>query len=229
MLLKIKENTIEVVSSIGASVSLTCLVEPLPQLEKVVWTKGNRKIIPNSEYTIDSGDQQVKIDSNVESSPHLNSKKSNSNIKVKFESLSLFGVKQGVGASYYDAEDDGYSSSMLQQAIVGSNKNVGGDELIEGVTSTDSQKTMGLLKSVLTIRNVRKQDFGVYRCKASNAYGNRRVIIVLREKSLMGINSYYYIKTEFLIQLLNEFFNYRSFFRNLILKINIFLTSLKFH
>lgn len=187
-------------SSVGASVSLTCLVEPVPRLDKVVWTKGsnNRKIVPNSEYTVyqasrDSSaeltieEQQQQQQTQNHGGNNNNKKNSNNNIKVKFESLMLHGGKLD---DYSTSEDTMMMSSVVNY---GTKSGSGGGswdddgDLIEGVTSTDELgKSATMLKSVLTIRHVRKQDFGVYRCKASNVYGSRRVVIVLREKSLMG-------------------------------------------
>lgn len=184
------------VSSVGASVSLICLVEPLPRLEKLVWTKGNRKIIPNSEYTIVGGvsttnQQQQSIETNDENSILTKSNNLKNNIKVKFEHVSVLSGG-GQGKLDHDFEDDTYSSQQVRSGNHDERDDRGGSlrgEQIEGVTSTDGGKSVSVLKSVLTIKNVRKQDFGIYRCKASNAYGSRRVVIVLREKSLLGETS----------------------------------------
>ena len=183
------------ISSVGASVSLICLVEPLPRLEKLVWTKGNRKIIPNSEYTIVGGvsttNQQQSIETNDENSILSKSNNLKNNIKVKFEHVSVLNGG-GEGKLDQDFEDDAYASQQVRSGNHDERDDRGGGqggEQIEGVTSTDGGKSVSVLKSVLTIKNVRKQDFGIYRCKASNAYGSRRVVIVLREKSLLGETS----------------------------------------
>ena len=45
---------------------------------------------------------------------------------------------------------------------------------------------VGVMRSILYIKSVRRQDLGVYKCKASNAFGSRTGSLLLREKTLMG-------------------------------------------
>lgn len=157
----------EISSSIGASVTLTCFIEPLPKLEKLIWTKDNGKIIPNSKYSIyDDEQNRIESSSSIESTDlNKQSKMLFSNFKVKFDNVTVFEAKK----------DEQYFSRAQTSKI----------EENQGVSSTDVGN-LGLMRTVLTIRAVRKEDFGVYKCKSSNVFGSRSVSIILREKTLMG-------------------------------------------
>lgn len=157
----------EISSSIGASVTLTCFIEPLPKLEKLIWTKDNGKIIPNSKYSI-YDDEHNRIESSIESTDLNKQPKMFTNFKVKFDNVTVFEAKKA-------SSDDQYFSRVQTSKI----------EENQGVSSTDVGN-LGLMRTVLTIRAVRKEDFGVYKCKSSNVFGSRSVSIILREKTLMG-------------------------------------------
>ena len=43
---------VEIAASLGSSVSLVCLVEPLPHFDSIVWLRDNSIVIPNSRLTI---------------------------------------------------------------------------------------------------------------------------------------------------------------------------------
>lgn len=157
----------EISSSIGASVTLTCFIEPLPKLEKLIWTKDNGKIIPNSKYSI-YDDEHNRIESSIESTDLNKQSKMFTNFKVKFDNVTVFESKKA-------SSDDQYFSRVQSSKV----------EENQGVSSTDVGN-LGLMRTVLTIRAVRKEDFGVYKCKSSNVFGSRSVSIILREKTLMG-------------------------------------------
>ena len=97
------------------------------------------------------------------------------NFRVKYENLNSNSGK--VLANSEELSDNsnsnagGYSVSLLTS--------------VNGVTaSTDLN---GIMRSVLYIKSVRKQDLGVYKCKSSNSYGSRTALILLRESTLMGM------------------------------------------
>ena len=45
-------STTEIAVSLGSSVSLVCLIEPLPHFESIVWLRDNGIVIPNSRYSM---------------------------------------------------------------------------------------------------------------------------------------------------------------------------------
>jgi hypothetical protein len=174
-------------------------VEPLPKLETILWTKDNGKIVPNSRHSIldvnsemggttkssssETSDESSSIlegaDSSQQQQQALQKIRNLKNFRVKVENLTLFDQK-GI-TSYENNEDDYYLASG------GAPKSAQFEEVI-GVTSTDGH-AVGLTRSLLTIKSLRKQDFGLYKCKSSNSYGSRVALILLREKTLMGTNT----------------------------------------
>lgn len=141
----------ELAASIGSSVTLICLIEPLPHLDNLVWIKDNGKIIPNSYFSV----QNTTLNKTI-----------SKNFRIKYENVTL-GQKMLNVELVEDIEEDDLSNH--------NNKNI---------QSTDSNP-LSLLKSVLHIKNIRKQDFGTYKCKSSNAYGTRFSMILIREKTLL--------------------------------------------
>ena len=163
---------VEVTATIGSSVSLICIVEPLPQFHTIVWMNEFGKLIPNSKYSIF---ETLKDDLNAQTTPaqqHLNKARILKNIKVKYENLTLFSSK---------------SSNEINDDDPIEFKN-------EGLITNEGD--VNLMRSILYIKTVREQDLGVYKCKSSNSYGSHTVSILLREKTLMGIwfINFFYIK-----------------------------------
>ena len=77
--------------------------------------------------------------------------------------------------------------------LTGSNGN--GEESVGRMSNTMnsdgvliSNADIGLMRSVLYIKSLRRQDLGVYKCKSSNAFGSRSVSVLIREKTLMGLS-----------------------------------------
>jgi hypothetical protein len=187
---------VEVAASVGGSVTLTCLIEPLPKLDTLVWIKDNGKVIPNSRYSawdnddLNKPDEETNDETSVSESSSSSSAKSASsarmnaanhkygrNFRVKNENLTVFGVGKGADGGVVDDDEDYFMSKSKPGGRV--------DGLHQGIVSTDGQP-VGLMRSLLLIKNIRKQDFGVYKCKSSNSYGSRISLILLREKTLMG-------------------------------------------
>lgn len=134
--------------------------------------------MPNSKYQV--ADEIVGVSSETfetSQSSSKNQKSFSSNFKVKFENLTLTGAKQTVT----NENEEEFFSGQGQKSFKA-------DAAIHGVISTEGQNVV-LFRSVLTIKNVRKQDFGLYKCKSTNSYGSRVVSIVLRERTLMGKRS----------------------------------------
>ncbi len=170
---------VELPSSPGESISLTCLIEPLPDVQTIVWLKDNGKIIPNSKYTIHdsrrSGTFSVAAN---EPSEQLDKRREilKNNYRIKYENLTLIDSRLNSSDTTTQQQREALESLV---------------ESLNGVQTTRSDA--GLMRSVLYIKNVREQDFGMYKCKSSNAYGSRVGLILVREKTLldkMNLNSY---------------------------------------
>lgn len=144
------ESISELAISIGSSVSLICLIEPLPRLDTLVWIKDNGKIIPNSQFSV----QNTTLNKTI-----------SKNFRIKYENVTVSQKMLNI-----ELDEDIEEDNLITQ-----NKNV---------QSTDS-KPLSLLKSVLHIKNIRKQDFGTYKCKSSNSHGTRLSMVLLREKTLL--------------------------------------------
>lgn len=171
---------IEVATSIGSSVTLTCLIEPLPRLESTLWIKDNGKIIPNSRYSINDNEagKKTEEDDVADLKVSVGGKvKQMRNFRVKNENLTVFGKTLA---------DDGLQddSDFLTNNGIGSK--FGRFDNMQGIITTDGH-SVGLMRSLLLIKNIRKQDFGIYKCKSSNGYGSRMALILVREKTLMGL------------------------------------------
>jgi hypothetical protein len=67
---------IDIPVSLGASISLTCIIEPMPKVDSVLWLRDNGKIVPNSKFN------------RFDSSSFIEGK-SQKKIKVKYENLTL--------------------------------------------------------------------------------------------------------------------------------------------
>lgn len=166
---------IEIASSVGNSVSLTCLIEPLPYLESIVWIKDNGRIIPNSRYSIlesyKESSKQMEESSTQSALTTVSSliARNSKNFKIKHENLTI--------SSYAKETDENLVSSLQSTSSPILN--------INGVKSTDVEN-VGLTRSILHIKNIRKQDFGIYKCKSTNSYGSRTAMILLRERNLLG-------------------------------------------
>ena len=180
---------IEIPSTIGASASLTCLVEPLPHLDTLIWLKDNGRIIPNSRFSIAESSSSAMDSAAAFSADSMRLR----NVKVKHENLTLT-----AGNSKLDhvtaataADDDDDDDDQV--------KKLDRDELINadllatnGVRSVDGQ-AISLMRSVLFIKSVRREDLGVYKCKAVNAFGSRTILFLLRERNFLGRNSLFVV------------------------------------
>lgn len=154
----------ELASSIGESISLICLIEPLPEVQSIVWIKDNGKIIPHSKYSSGKSESFSVTKETSTKKPMLKKKSMRNNFRIKYENLTL--------------SDNLTNPEESDELEVG----VG----LNGVKTTRSHA--GLMRSVLYIKDVRYQDLGVYKCKAINQYGSRVASVVVREKTLMGMH-----------------------------------------
>lgn len=155
-------NQVEVAANIGSSISLTCIIEPLPQFDTIVWMNENDKVLSNSKYSIndDNNNNNNLDETNIQINTQTTQLQSNKakfykNFKFKYENLTLYNSKSASELNYDDYEQ--YST----------------------------QNDISLMRGVLFIKNLREQDLGVYKCKATNSYGSRTVSILLREKTFM--------------------------------------------
>lgn len=172
-------NLIEVAANLGASISLVCLIEPLPHFESIVWLNEMGKIIPNSKYSIYEHKSKLTSSSSSGSSSETktnsnqNQRSMYRNFKVKYENLTLLSSKS-----------DDLEENEEEQTIAKT----------EGLITNDGD--VNLMRSILFIKNLREQDLGIYKCKASNSYGSNSVSILLREKTLMdkfNLNNYLFL------------------------------------
>ncbi|CAF0810103.1 unnamed protein product [Brachionus calyciflorus] len=168
-----EENSLipELAASIGSSITLTCLVEPLPYLDSLIWIKDNGKIIPNSRLSISE-----QIISNLTNKTVL----SKQNYKIKHENLTILNQKSQDFDNYeedQDIEEENFNFelSKFRNELVTSSS---------GIKTTDFQSIL-FVRSTLHIKNIRKQDFGIYKCKFSNSFGSRVSMILLREKNFL--------------------------------------------
>ncbi len=164
---------IEIPSAEGSSVTFTCLVEPLPSVEQIVWLRENGKIIPNSKFSIDSN---LRLKSTTEAT----NIKQTRNIKIKNENFTLLNTKPDFYESISDSEEFPSQSGELNADLMATN----------GVRSVDGN-SINLMRSMLFIKSIRNEDFGVYKCKTINSYGSRTIMFLLREKTIMGMQILY--------------------------------------
>ena len=151
---------LEIPVTLGSQATLTCLIEPLPAFKKLIWLKPNGYLVPNSIYT--SHEKYNDLDS-------YSNNKFKFNFKVKYENLTKFNSDSKIDETNFNKmnEDENRVYANHNDVIV-------------------ANEATGLMKSILYIKNVRKQDLGIYKCKSINSYGSRTVMILLREKTLIG-------------------------------------------
>lgn len=158
---------IEIPVTLGSSVSLTCLVEPLPVLDTLIWVKDNGRVIANSRYTAHG------FKPSGEASKF-------SNFKIKHENLTLIDPTKpdfvDVELTREAEEAESNTSDMLMNSDL---------LLSNGIKIVDG-KSVSLFKSVLFVKKVGRDDLGVYKCKSINAYGGRTIGFLVREKTLFG-------------------------------------------
>ena len=158
-------HAIEIAAKLGDSVTLACLVEPLPQYDRIYWSRENGKIIPHSKLSVYSHADEMKQDE-LGGAERI---KLMRNVKVKYENLTTANSKSE--PAYMDQHMSSEEHAALSNAI-----DSNGIEL----TNRD------VLRTTLHIRRVSKKDLGVYKCKSVNAYGSSEAYIVLREQTFLG-------------------------------------------
>jgi hypothetical protein len=219
---------IEIATSIGSSVSLICLIEPVPQFDAIYWLKDTGRIIPNSKYTLFETEKTAKHSlarnyehqSNNKNNQHeaagysiklttISSVKLTRNFKIKYENL----THSNLNARVVPNEQ---SSGLIYASLLATSTKplqVSNSDYAIGSSNDEnpSNVAVGLMRSVLYIRNVRKQDLGIYKCKAINQYGTRTALILLRERTLMGECQYFSLKIIIIFILFFFFFNFVIF------------------
>jgi hypothetical protein len=161
---------IDIPASLGTSVSLTCLIEPLPNIEQIIWLRENGKIIPSSKFLIESN---VRHGSTEETTTNT---KPARNIKIKNENLTLLhNIK-------YDFGDENSEEELPSQS-----EELNADLMATNGVRSINGNSINIMRSMLFIKTIRQEDFGVYKCKSINSYGSRTIMFLLREKTLMGI------------------------------------------
>ena len=90
----------EAVSSLGESVALTCLIEPLPSIQTIAWVNDNGRILPNSKYSVFETLQRVDSESE--------SKKKPKNFRVQYENLTVAGEKETLAGLVEQIRDGKY-------------------------------------------------------------------------------------------------------------------------
>jgi hypothetical protein len=186
---------VELPISIGDSVALTCLIEPLPAAQQILWLRENGKIIPNSRYYAQSDlAKNYEINNKNDYSP-LEETTMRTSFTLPFTRLIKEKNVRYFKTKYESTDDE-------DNTIENSNSDIGIANLAIVSTTNYLVTSNGILpiggdapgspmRSMLSIKNIRKQDFGVYKCKSTNSYGSRTAIILLREKTLMGIYKIY--------------------------------------
>jgi hypothetical protein len=176
--------------TIGASISLTCLIEPLPSFQKIEWLRENGKIIPDSKYLASKYAE-------TENKYEINNK--NENLFTNEETTSdatftgAFNSKNKNARSLKNFKTK-YESTD-EENMSNSNNELGSSNL-EIISTTNylvsssgifpTSESTSPMRSVLNIKNVRKQDLGIYKCKSTNSYGNRLAVVILRERTFIG-------------------------------------------
>lgn len=175
--------------SIGASIALTCLIEPIPAFQKVEWLRENGKIIPDSKYLA------AKIETN--NKYEINNKNENlfaTNEETTSDATFTASLNKNKNPrslrnfkTKYETTDEENTSN--------SNNELGSSHL-EVIPTTNylvsssgvfpTGESGGPMRSILSIKNIRKQDLGIYKCKSTNSYGSRVAIVILREKTFIG-------------------------------------------
>ena len=95
----------EAVSSLGESVALTCLIEPLPSIQTIAWVNDNGRILPNSKYSVFETLQRVDSESE--------SKKKPKNFRVQYENLTVAGEKETLAGLVEQTRDGKYLFNHL--------------------------------------------------------------------------------------------------------------------
>ena len=167
---------VELPVTIGSSVSLTCLVEPMPSLQRIEWLRENGKIIPESKYEPISTEYEINhrnVETTSQESSLVKTKNARSlrNFKVKYESTDDESV----------SNLNGELSEPLDQPVVSTS-----NYLVTSNGVLPASDSSGPIRSVLSLKHIRNQDLGVYKCKSTNSYGSRTALILLREKTLIG-------------------------------------------
>lgn len=93
----------EATSSLGDSVALTCLIEPLPAVHTIVWLNEHGKILPNSKYSLFESVQSSDLGFDTTESSGGSSKKQARNLSVQYENLAAAGASADSAAARTDA------------------------------------------------------------------------------------------------------------------------------
>ena len=182
---------IEMPSTLGAPVSLACLVEPAPGFDSVIWLRENGRVVPNSRLLLGK-EAVVSGDSSNEDTSSINKYYSARGglVKVKHENMSLLLDSK----LDYAPDDDGDSEKQPQrQSGEDNNDNDDDDDEKELDFSAEDTRVRAVdaraasfMRSMLFIKSLRKEDLGLYKCRVVNAYGSRTVVYLVREKTLVG-------------------------------------------
>lgn len=97
----------EAATSLGDSVALTCLIEPLPTVQTIVWINEHGKILPNSKYSVFESVQGS--DFGFDTTEDNDSKKQPRNLSVQYENL----TEQGSSEARAAKTDAGVMKSVL--------------------------------------------------------------------------------------------------------------------
>lgn len=93
----------EATSSLGDSVALTCLIEPLPAAHTIVWVNEHGKILPNSKYSVFESVQSSDFGVDTTESSGGSGKKQTRNLSVQYEKLAVGGASADSAAARTDA------------------------------------------------------------------------------------------------------------------------------
>jgi hypothetical protein len=148
----------EVAADIGSSVQLTCLIDPLPEFNSVIWLRGNGQIIPNSKFQIVT-----------EKRPTDESAKQH-RLTIRTEQTKR----------PYDLNIEYIDSKTNLKVKHGNSSLSNGDR-----PAKKDEKKVDSIKSTLFIRNIKRDDLGIYKCQSTNSYGSRTSSILLREKGII--------------------------------------------
>ena len=163
-----------VAASLGSTLTLSCIMEPMPRYDNLIWLKDNELIVLGGGGG-SSGDRHSSLRIKHDNVTKALREEATTYLTATSGSASLVGNGGDVRHHQRQHHHHHQDVSISQR----------GATLVNDVSS--------LVRTVLIIRDVKPADLGVYKCRSSNAHGARSVTFVVRETNVFGA-----VKTLFL-------------------------------